>query len=336
MRNNKNLIHWGIVSAAANYGRGNGNANTISTTYFGVTTALSTFMNRTQVFRNEMKNKIHLLLRQEKKFVCCIDNNQKGHNKKYQIFGSSNRFVKVTGSVIKKFIDINAMPLSAIEGNTDITYTKQAIPSPFLFPHFEHISTVVDSGSTSDVQLLMTIMDYTSLDRTKYLTHSPTYTNSDIERVDYSGHRVDNYMDICHMVVILNQMRRSCSGTFTQYNDKTKFVNFVPDTWRNKPTKDILKKLTLSKSGLLSSQLIQFQSRIVQLWNPSSLNVSEVIVPPVSLHDEITTDGYGKSIIELLELVGILEKQNEGNASKLKWELMNDWEEKKCTYVSMG
>ena len=34
----------------------------------------------------------------------------------------------------------------------------------------------------------------------------------------------------------------------------------------------------------------------------------KVMVPPVFLYDEITTDGYGKCVIELMTQHGILEK----------------------------
>ena len=40
------------------------------------------------------------------KFFYCIYNNQKGYLLKYQRYGTSNEFVKVTGSVIKRFIHV--------------------------------------------------------------------------------------------------------------------------------------------------------------------------------------------------------------------------------------
>ncbi len=41
--------------------------------------------------------------------VCCMDNNQRGHPMKFQRNGVSNRFVKVTGRIIKEatLFDIN-------------------------------------------------------------------------------------------------------------------------------------------------------------------------------------------------------------------------------------
>ena len=42
--------------------------------------------------------------------------------------------------------------------------------------------------------------------------------------------------------------------------------------------------------------------------NPKSKDASEIMIPPVSLRDEIKTDGYGMAIIEILCLAGVLIK----------------------------
>ena len=52
----------------------------------------------------------------------------------------------------------------------------------------------------------------------------------------------------------------------------------------------------------------QFQNRVVNEWNPKNQAATAFIVPPVSLRDEIKTDGYGMAMIELLCLSGILKK----------------------------
>ena len=107
IRNKKSFINWGMVATAANYGRGHGNSNTTQSTYFGVSTTLPTFLNKTNSLRENMTTNIHNYLKEETKFFCCIDNNQKGHSLKYQRYGTSNKFIKVTGSVIKKFIHVD-------------------------------------------------------------------------------------------------------------------------------------------------------------------------------------------------------------------------------------
>ena len=72
-------------------------------TFFGNATTISIFMRRTRLWRQNMILAIYLRLEDEMNIVACLDNNQKGHPMKYQRFGKSNRFVKVTGCVLKKF-----------------------------------------------------------------------------------------------------------------------------------------------------------------------------------------------------------------------------------------
>ena len=45
---------------------------------------------------------------------------------------------------------------------------------------------------------------------------------------------------------------------------------------------------------------------MVQFWNPSLKEQSKFIILPVSLHDEIKTDGYGMALIQYLTRIGIL------------------------------
>ena len=51
-----------------------------------------------------------------------------------------------------------------------------------------------------------------------------------------------------------------------------------------------------------------FQSSVVNEWNPKAKNATAFIIPPVSLRDEIKTEGYGMVMIELLCLSEILIK----------------------------
>ena len=51
---------------------------------------------------------------------------------------------------------------------------------------------------------------------------------------------------------------------------------------------------------------VKFQNKIVQQWNPESVKTISMIISPVSLRDEIKTNGYGMAIIEILCLSGLL------------------------------
>ena len=81
----------------------------------------------------------------------------------------------------------------------------------------------------------------------------------------------------------------------------------------------------------------KFQNRVVQEWNPSSAKATAFIIPPVSLRDEIKTDGYGMAMIELLCLSGILLKSKRDINSAVdntSWTLSENWW-KKTLYLCM-
>ena len=89
-----------------------------------------------------------------------------------------------------------------------------------------------------------------------------------------------------------------------------------------------MKKLHSIKRGILSTKCNQhFQRKVVDQWNPKLKDVARIIIPLVSLHDEIKTDGYGMAVIELLTLVGILVRSSSDNDID-RWELSNDWNKK--------
>ena len=72
-----------------------------------------------------------------------------------------------------------------------------------------------------------------------------------------------------------------------------------------------------------------FQRYAVWKWNPNYTydTIHQLIVPKVMLHNKITTDGYGKCIIELSKLHGILDKYYSGD-NMYEWRLSNKWQEK--------
>ena len=52
-----------------------------------------------------------------------------------------------------------------------------------------------------------------------------------------------------------------------------------------------------------------------------------MIIPPVSLRDEIKTNGYGMAIIELMCLSGIL-IHTVTDSGVESWDLVRDWDER--------
>ena len=77
----------------------------------------------------------------------------------------------------------------------------------------------------------------------------------------------------------------------------------------------------------------KFQQSVVEQWHPASKEPSAIIIPPVSLRDEIKTDGYGMAIIEILCLSGILTQVSRKDDA-CAWVLNKDWEAK-TLYICM-
>jgi hypothetical protein len=72
-----------------------------------------------------MNSVLHNLLRDNHDItVCCMDNNQQGHPMKFQRNGVSNRFIKVTGRIIK---EATLFSINSIKHKAVLSFTEQAI-----------------------------------------------------------------------------------------------------------------------------------------------------------------------------------------------------------------
>ena len=85
------MINWAIISAGANYGRGFGEMVNRRSTYLGASSTTRSFLRSIKPHADMMLSNISNRLSQLHKTVWTLDNNQKGHPKKFQRFGSSNR-----------------------------------------------------------------------------------------------------------------------------------------------------------------------------------------------------------------------------------------------------
>ena len=77
-------------------------------------------------------------------------------------------------------------------------------------------------------------------------------------------------------------------------------------------------KIVSSEQILLMNNANQFQFRTVTVWNPHVVSNTKIIIPPVSICDEIKTIGFGMAVIELLCVSGILIKKVSQKGNK-KW-----------------
>lgn len=131
---NQSLTSWGMVTAGTAYAKGDNSVD--NKAFFGNSTTISTFMKKTHYWRETMTESIYNCLKEQQRIVACIDNNQKGFAMKYQRFGNSNTFIKVTGCVIKRCFYFDD-PIDDDCNNTIITYFQQNIPSSFNMSKYE-------------------------------------------------------------------------------------------------------------------------------------------------------------------------------------------------------
>ena len=87
--------------------------------------------------------------------------------------------------------------------------------------------------------------------------------------------------------------------------DKLKRWKCQPAEYINAKRDSVTKRFHSIKSTHLVS-FTKFQSRIVHMMNPKSMQASALWIPPVSMHDEITNIGFLLAIVEILEMIGLL------------------------------
>ena len=164
-----------------------------------------------------------------------------------------------------------------------------------------------------------------------YLSNTLDYdpNNAYISRdVDFSGERVRKYHYLCQVFNTVNLVRMAIAGIYHRQNNYFNYVEFTPNEFKSEQIKIILKRINSLKGSLLFKNTSTFQRNSVRSWNPNYDKICQLIIPKVMLHDEITTDGYGKCVIELMTLHGILEKCNAGD-NTYEWRLGRNWQNKK-------
>ena len=126
-------------------------------------------------------------------------------------------------------------------------------------------------------------------------------------KIDITGLRISTYIKL---VRIANTISKTLEPLLTGYiksKDKYKVWNCQPNEFQSE-VRNMISKVLQSESNEFKS-FGRFQSSVVNEWNPKANNATAFIIPPVSLRDEIKTDGYGMALIELLCLSGILIKE---------------------------
>jgi len=311
LRNPQNCIHYAMISAAALYSKGCGDNVQKRFTYSGTSSTVQTFLRHVRPYGDNMLQSAATALYNSNFTVATLDNNQKGNPLKFQRYGSSNTFVKVTARYFRDFIpyssDINTNGMHA-----SITYVKQAVPSPNPMIPFEMICN-------------NEAMDYSILSNA--VVNKMIMRNDTQSTVDFSGKRVKGYaniIDICDEVQFgLRSFMTGCNRTDRTYE----YWQHMPEQHKTKERDNIVQVMNRLKSTAIASYS-SFQNDITIGWNPSSKMATKLLIPPVSLRDEIKTDGFGMAVIELLCLVGILHEEQVSD-TYIKWELDRNWKQRK-------
>ena len=294
--NNQKLIHWEIFHTAAGYAVGSNISTSLSLSYFGATATYKSFLRRTKIPRDSFITNIKQLYQKQLKSCCMLDNNQKGHPMQFQRYGSSNKFVKVTGIAMREYIHhaYDKTQKYDLQGKVKITYVQQPIPSPLGMLQYD---TIFDTKDRLPLIFLKIFENTQTL---------PVYSQD----VDFTGYSCKRYSDVIKVVDTLNTMKKCLTG-YVITTSEFKFPALHPDKFKSELRNTITKKVHHVRNTLLSKSQ-KFQQINTEMWNPASKKVTKFIVPPVVPYDEISTRGMGMSLIHLLELVGIVNRTETG------------------------
>ena len=311
IRNSQNCINYAIVSAAALYSKGCGDNIQKRSTYSGTSATVKTFLKHVCPYGDNMLQSAASVLYKNKYSVAVLDNNQKGHPSKFQRFGSSNKFVKVTARYFREFSPY-ITSMNTTNKHTTVTYVNQQIPSPDPMLPFEKLY----HNEKLKFNLLTNII----------LNHNIDNDNS-TATIDFSGKRVEAYANIINICdEVQFGLRRYLTG-YNKSNRTFKYWPHLPQQYQTIQRDRIVKLVNGTKQSVLV-KCASFQTTVTLEWNPACKKATKLLVPPVSLRDEIKTDGFGMAAIELLCLVGILHEEKVSD-TYTKWDLDPNWHERR-------
>ena len=131
-------------------------------------------------------------------------------------------------------------------------------------------------------------------------------------------------IDLCDEVE--HGLRSFLTG-YNRANEACKHWANMPEQHRTIERDGIVHCMNSIKSTAIAD-CSKFQNRVTMEWNPQSSEATKLLIPPVSLRDEIKTTGFGMAVIELLCLVGILHEEK-ASETIAKWGLNRDWEQRR-------
>ena len=123
-------------------------------------------------------------------------------------------------------------------------------------------------------------------------------------KLDATGNRVKIYNNLISVVNTIECTLLPMLSGYNATNKSFKRWNSQPEYYFTNLRMKVMKLIQKEKS--LLRNINKFQQKIVDECNPQAKDCFSLIIPSVSLRDEIKTHGYGMAIIEFLCLSGIL------------------------------
>ena len=222
--------------------------------------------------------------------------------------------MKVTGRTTRNCILCDHICEEENSKRVSINYIDQRIMNPLNFPIFEQeLSLMNDTSKLNDC-----------------LLRRNTFEGSAVQ-LDLTGKRVCIYNSLVSVSSTIKCVILPLLSGYVSTTDKYKRWKHQPDEYYS-PLRMIVMKL-IHSSQLHLRDITKFQEKVVVQWNPLSKESTSLIIPPVSLRDEIKTNGYGMAIIEILCLSGLLIHTTTESLVE-SWDLVNDWESR-TVYLCM-
>ena len=99
-------------------------------------------------------------------------------------------------------------------------------------------------------------------------------------------------------------------------------------------------KIFASQKRIFFQKAISFQRRHSLIWNDKLKQPTKLFVPCVSLYDEIKLCEYGMAIIEVMELAGLIVREeysiSDKGRTRVAWKLAENYKKRPSIFVWMA
>jgi hypothetical protein len=305
--NNRWLVYFGVVVAAAQYAAGHSDLALNIPTFIGFATSRGTMQRRLSSYLLDYMDNLKDELSGYTLFVAVFDNIQKGKSLKFQYGGSCCSFLKATMRFfVKPYLGRLPEWLDRHECHPKMTFFDQAIPSPFEMPAFETLDR------TSFLKMV----------ETKQFPQPPVS-----DPFSVNGTRMDAYFNFVTDCYDLRQIYKTQS---VNRSDPSSDYAFQPRAHANNSILKIIKhnmkeaRMQTRKDGqTIFAFAKNFQALTVKTWKGSP-PACEILPMPISIQDETKKEGTAMILYEFLEAAGMLVFDDD----RKKFKLGQNWNRK--------